>query len=322
MSEDTILREVDDELRGDRMRMLWRQFGPWLIAAAVVVVLAVAVNEGWRWWQTSTAARSSDQFYAALELAEAGDIAGAQGALNEVIASGSGNYPLLARFRQASLLARDGKATEAVAAYDALASTSTHQRIRELALVYAANLLVDSAAVGAVQQRVGGLATPDNPLRNAAREAIGLTQYKAGDLEAAMETFQAILVDPLASNDARSRVQLYLGQLTAEGAGAEQIVPVPAEAAPAPADTPALPGIPDSMMMAPAEAPAMAPAPVSETPAPPAQPAPDAPPAPASATPQPAPATPPSDPGPAEVPAATTPAPAADTPPPPPAPGG
>lgn len=218
MSNETIFREVDEELRGDRMRALWRRFGPYVIGGAVAIVLVVAVNEGWKWWQTSTAARSSDQYYAALELAEAGDIAAAQTALDGVAAEAGGGYATLARFRQASLLAKDGKTAEAVAAYDALATAETNARLRELALVLAANLLVDGGDVAAVQQRVGGLLTPNNPMHNAAREAVGLTQYRAGELDAALATFQEILADPLAQQDQRRRVQLYAAQLVALGA--------------------------------------------------------------------------------------------------------
>ena len=88
MSNDTLIREVDDELRGDRMRALWKRFGPYVIGAAVAIVLIVAVNEGWSWWQNSNAARSSDQFYSALELAEGTDVAAAQAALDKVAAEG------------------------------------------------------------------------------------------------------------------------------------------------------------------------------------------------------------------------------------------
>jgi hypothetical protein len=218
MSEQTIFREVDEELRGDRMRTFWRRFGPWIIGAAVLVVLAVAANEGWRWWQGNNAAHSSDQFYAALEAAQKNDLAGAQKALDEVIASGTGGYPTLARFREAALLAQKGDTQGAVAAYDALATGESNPQLRELALLFAANLLVDGGDVAAVEQRVGGFGAPDDPMRNAAREAIGLTQFKAGDLDAALQTFTDIANDPLAGSDQEQRMRIYMAQLTAMGA--------------------------------------------------------------------------------------------------------
>lgn len=220
MSNDTIFREVDEELRGDRLRAVWRRIGPFVIGGAIAIVLVVAVNEGWTWWQNSNAARSSDQFYAALELAEAGDVEAAQAALNDVVAQGTGGYPALARFRQASLLAADGKTAEAVSAYDAIATAETNARLREMALVLAAYLLVDGGDVAAVQQRVGGLTSPQSALRNPAREAIGLTQYKAGDLEAAIATFTEILADPQVGQELRGRVEIFVAQLRSMGAGA------------------------------------------------------------------------------------------------------
>jgi hypothetical protein len=265
MSNETIFREVDEELRGDRMRAIWRRFGPYVIGGAVAVVLVVAANQGWTWWQESNAARSSDQFYAALEQAEAGDIAGAQTALNDVVAQGTGGYPTLARFRQASLLARDGKVAEAVAAYDALATAETNPRLRELALVLAGYLLVDGGDVAAVLQRVGGLAVPENPMRNAAREAIGLTQYKAGDLNGAMATLEEVLNDPLSGQEVRSRVQIYVAQLVALGAtGVEDEAAAEVPAAEAPAMQEEAPAM---MEAAPAEEAPAAGAPATETPA-------------------------------------------------------
>jgi hypothetical protein len=151
-------------------------------------------------------------------VADGSDIAAAQKDLDEVIAQGSGAYPALAQFREASLLAQQGKIDEAVAAYDGLATNQSSPYLRELALVMGANLLIDKGDVQAVEQRVGGSIVPDSPMRNAAREVMGLTQYKAGDLDAAMTTFQAIIDDPLASRDLQSRVQIYIQQLLAEGA--------------------------------------------------------------------------------------------------------
>lgn len=218
MSNDVLIREVDEELRRDRMRNFWRQFGPWVIGGAVAVVLGVAGYEGWMWFTKNQAAKSSDQFYAAVQLADGTDFAAAKTALDGVIAQGSGGYPMLAQFREASLLAAQGKTDEAVAAYDALGSTVANTHLRELALVLAGSLLIDKGDVAAVEQRVGGSLTPASPMRNAAREVMGLVQYKAGKLDDAMKSFQAILDDPSSSRDSQSRVQIYMLQLQAEGA--------------------------------------------------------------------------------------------------------
>jgi hypothetical protein len=226
MSNENIIREIDEELRSDRARNLWRRFGPYVIGAAVAIVLLVAVKEGWDWWRNSNSAQSSDQFYSALQLADGTDAAAAKTALDQVIAANHGGYPTLARFREAALLAKDGKTAESVAAYDALATAESNKHIRELALVLAANLLVDGGDVAQVEQRVGGLAGANSAMRNAAREAIGLVKYKAGDLAGARQSFEDAANDPQASQELRQRLTVYLAQLVAEG-----VAPPPAEAA-------------------------------------------------------------------------------------------
>lgn len=236
MSNDTLLREVDDELRSERMRKLWRQSAPFVIGAAVAVVLLVAGFEGWKWWSDGNSSRSADQFYSAAEIADGTDFAAAKTALDKVIAEGSGLYPVLAQFRQASLMAQQGQTAEAVAAYDSLGNSIQNKHLRELALVMGANLLVDGGDVAAVEQRVSGAIAGESPMRNAAREVLGLVQYKAGQLDAAMITFQEILDDPLASRDLQSLVQIYVQQLLAEGA---KPVQVEAEADDAAVDVPA-----------------------------------------------------------------------------------
>ena len=272
MSQDNIFREVDEELRSDRMRALWRRFAPYILGAAVGVVLLVAINEGWTWYHSNNAAQSSDQLYAAFELVEGGDLAGAQAALDQVIATGSGSYPVLAQFRKAGVLAKAGNVPEAVALYDSLANSQSNPRLRELALVLAGTLMIDNGTLADVQSRIETIATEGNPLRNAAREAVGLAQYKAGDFAGAQASFEAVLNDPLTQNSTRARMGYYLGQLVAEGAitpepeteaeaAAEAIdtivgdEAVPAEAPAAPAEAPP----------APAEAPPVAPAAPSAT---------------------------------------------------------
>lgn len=275
MSNENIIREIDEELRSDRARNLWRRFGPFVIGAAVAIVLIVAVKEGWDWWQNSNSAQSSDQFYAALQLADGTDAEAAKQALDAVIAANHAGYPTLARFREAALLASQGKTADAVAAYDALSTGQPNAHLRELALVLAANLLVDGGDVAQVEQRVGGLVSPTSAMRNAAREAIGLVKYKAGDLAGARQSFEDAANDPQASQELRTRINIYLAQLTAEGVAAPAaeaaadtpVVVDPATAAPAETsvgDAPALDTAPPALEAPAMQAPAMQAAPAME----------------------------------------------------------
>jgi hypothetical protein len=222
MAEDNIFREVDEELRSDRMRALWRRIAPFVIGAAVAIVAVVAVNEGWAWHTNSQAARSSEELYAALDSADGDDLAAAQAELDALAANGSGGYPVLAEFAKASLLAKSGDTAGAVAAYDALANAQSNVRLRELALLHAAQILVDTGALADVEARIGTIASDDNPMRRVARELIGLAQVKAGDNEAAKASFEAVLNDPLAQEGIRNRVAYYLAQMTSAGLIAEE----------------------------------------------------------------------------------------------------
>lgn len=273
MAQDNIFREVDEELRSDRMRSFWRRFAPYIIGAAVLVVVGVAANEGWTWYHATNAAKSSDELYAAFDLADGGDIAAAQAQLTTLIADGSGSYPMLAQFKQAGLLAKDGKVTEAVAAYDALAVTLSNQHLRELALVLAGTLMVDAGTLADVQARVETIATDGNPLRNAAREAMGLAQYKAGQFDAAQASFEAVLNDPMTQSSTRNRMGYYIAAMLSEGA----IKPAPVDQAAqdaAAAVQDIIGGDAAVTSTAPATAPVVTPAPAepAAVPAPPAAP--------------------------------------------------
>ena len=267
MSEDNILREVDEELRSDRMRALWRRFAPFVLAAAIGVVVIVAANEAWTWYHSNNSAQSSDELYAAFDDIEGNDLAAAQTQLDTLISNGTGSYPVLAQFRKAGVLAKDGKVTEAVAAYDELANTQSNPRLRELALVLAGNLLVDTGSLADVQARVETIATEGNPLRNAAREALGLAQYKAGDFTAAQASFEAVINDPLSQTATRNRMGYYVAQLLAEGAVPPAPVVDEAEAAATAIDELVTDETPAAVTPEAAPAPEATPAATPETPA-------------------------------------------------------
>lgn len=232
MSDDSFIREVDEELRQDRAKALWTRFGPLLIGAAVAVVLATA---GWRYYEYSReqkAGASGDRFLAALEMIRGGKKDEALKALQELEKDGYGSYPVLARFRVATLLAENGDAKGAVAAFDAIAADNgVDIGLRDMAKLRAGLLLVDNGTYDEVTARVGTLATDTNPLRHSAREALGLSAWKENRHADAFKVFERITLDPATPPNVAQRARTMIELM--RGSGDVPATPAPA-AAPAP----------------------------------------------------------------------------------------
>lgn len=206
-----IFREVDEDIRRERYKRLWDRFGPYVIALAVLIVVATAGWRLWEYWQERQAQATGDRFVAALALADEGNHAAAEEALNAIAGDGSGSYPLLARFRAASEKASAGDSEGAVAEFDAVAqSTGTPALLRDLARLRAAFILIETVTVADLEERIGDLAAVGNPWRHSAREVLALAAWRNGDTATARKYFEEIIADQEKPADLESRAQFML----------------------------------------------------------------------------------------------------------------
>ncbi|TCD13415.1 tetratricopeptide repeat protein [Oricola cellulosilytica] len=222
MSDDSFIREVEEELRSDRLQSIWKRYGPFVIGAAVAIVLATAGYRAWEYYTDSRASASGDRFLAALNDAGEGNTEAALAELRSLEQDGYGAYPVLARMRAATLLQQQGDAAGAVAAFDEVAADgSAPDAIRDIARIRAAYILVDSGSASDVAERAEPLASDSHPMRHAAREALGLAAWKEERLADAKALFQQILDDPAAPRNTMQRASLMLDLITATGKVAE-----------------------------------------------------------------------------------------------------
>ncbi len=218
MSDDSFVREVDEELRQDRFNALWRQYRVFIIGGAVLIVALTGGWRGYEYWTESRANRSGDQFLQALQLSEAGDTDGAQEILDQLQKDGYGAYPVLARFRAAAVMAKAGNDDAAVSAFDAVANDPSIPKVmQDVASLRAALLLVDGGTFEDVAQRVQPLNNELSPLRHSAREALGLSAWKTGKSAEALALFEQIIADDTAPANLRQRAGLMAELLRGSG---------------------------------------------------------------------------------------------------------
>ncbi|TPK76645.1 tetratricopeptide repeat protein [Mesorhizobium sp. B2-4-18] len=209
MSDDSFIREVNDEMRREQAQKLWDRFGPALLVIAVLVVLGTAAFVGYRYWDETRANRSGDAFSQALKLANDGKNDDALAALDQLEKDGYGAYPLLARMRAATVKANKGDVDGAVKDFDDVAAdTAIPQGLRDMARLRAAFLLVDHGSFADVSSRVEALTSDTNTLRHSAREALGLAAWKEGKTQDALKLFDQIAADDGAPRNTRERATL------------------------------------------------------------------------------------------------------------------
>ena len=212
-----IFQEVDEEVRREQFQKLWERYQAYVIAAAILVVLAVA---GWRaydWWETKKSAEAGSAFEQAITLSTQGKHAEAEAAFSKIATDTTTTYRTLSLVRAAAELAQtDPKA--AVAAYDKIAANSSiSSEMRDLAGLRAGALLMDSGTFSEARQRLEPLAAADHTFKHTARELLALAAWRAGDTTAAKHWIETIDTDPGTPPDERNRMEMLGALMASEG---------------------------------------------------------------------------------------------------------
>ncbi|MGI9512539.1 MAG: tetratricopeptide repeat protein [Anderseniella sp.] len=214
MSDDGLFREVDEEVRRDKLTQIWNRFGTLIVAGCIGIIVLVGSYKGWQYWQAQLAEKAGMEWYNAITLSAAGKTAEADAAFDEITKSGHKGYSVLARLSQAARIGQDGNKAEAVKIYDGVtADGAVDQPLRDLARVRAAYLLVDTDSVADLSSRLSGLDSENSSWRHAVREILALAHVRASDFKAADEQLKLILADPATPAALRARTVLVSAQI-------------------------------------------------------------------------------------------------------------
>ena len=208
-----IFDEVDEDLRADKARALAKRYGGMVAAIALVIVLAAAAWQGWRWWQGRQELAVATQYIAAQTAADV-HAPNAQALLEQVGRTAPSGYQALARLRLAAARADAGDLAGAVAIWDGLANdNSIDPLLRDVATMSAALRQVDTADPATLQARLKPLAAPDNPWHAIASEQLALLDLRQGHTDAARSALRLLSQDTTAPNGVRNRAGGLLARL-------------------------------------------------------------------------------------------------------------
>ncbi len=231
---DSFVQEVDESLRQDRVLAMLKKYGPWLLGVFVVFIIAVLGWQIWRDQQVNAARAESEQFTAALEMVQAGNLDGAKAEFERLSNRGPAAYRAMAQMQRAAILQAQGDLDGAIAGFDAAAERANDPIMRQTAQLRAAYIAAETQDFAALQTRLQPLIDADNRLSYLARELLAVQAWKAGQLDVARDQLENLSLAFDAPEAVRQRAQVALAVIgpapqSAPADGATTTAPAPSE---------------------------------------------------------------------------------------------
>ena len=218
---ETFVREVDDNIRRDRIRDFLKDHGG-LVAAAVVLFLAA--SGGFIWYQQHKQQRAEAQVEQLAEIYKdigVGNTTKAPAQLDELSKSSSDGIRATAMFTRAALAVQQSDNKLALATYKKIAEDSSFpEPYRNAALLRQTALEFDQLQPQQVIARLEPLAKPGNPWFGSAGEMTALALVKQGKRQQAGQLFAAIAKDTSVPDTVRDRSIQIAGSLGADASAA------------------------------------------------------------------------------------------------------
>lgn len=211
---ETFLREVDEELRKERVSDFVARYG-WALVAGLVLLLA-AIG-GWIWWQArqeKAAAAQGETLLNALDSMESGSRAAAAPKIAELAESDIAGYRAAALFARANSEIEQGNAAAAIATLRGIAANEAFDEpYRQAALIRQTGIEFDRLTPQAVIGRLRPLARPGGPWFGAAGEMIAIAHLRMRRPDLAGPLFGQIARDETVPASIRTRAVQMAGSL-------------------------------------------------------------------------------------------------------------
>jgi hypothetical protein len=213
-SDETFLREVDENLRRDQLHDLARKYGSWLIAALVLFLAAVG---GWLYWQDrqrKAGAEDSEVLSQIYTDIGSGKMATVPKRLDTLAGDGKGAVRASALFTGAAVALEKNDRATATAKYNEIANDDDLAApYRDLGLIRATSLQFDALKPEQVIARMEPMAKPGNPWFGSAGELTAMAMIKQGKKSEAGRLFAAIAADRQVPDSIRARAVQIAGTL-------------------------------------------------------------------------------------------------------------
>ena len=213
---DDIFKEVDEELREERLTKIWKRIGPYVVGILSGAIIITSAVIGYREYDETQRQNWGVQFAEAMNLSEEGNWQESLDLFETLTEKTNLGYKTLSLFQAASLYAKNGNKEKALEIYQSLENKALDENFRDLATLMLIYLQFDNADPEILEKRIEELASKGNPWYYNAVELKGFLFAKQKNKEKQIEIFNILSKDNKAPEGVRTRANDMLAILGEE----------------------------------------------------------------------------------------------------------
>ena len=213
---DDIFKEVDEELREERLTKIWKRIGPYVVGILSGAIIITSAVIGYREYDETQRQNWGVQFAEAMNLSEEGNWQESLDLFETLTEKTNLGYKTLSLFQAASLYAKNDNKEKALEIYQSLESEALDENFRDLATLMLIYLQFDNADPEILEKRIEKLASKGNPWYYNAVELKGFLFAKQKNKEKQIEIFNILSKDNKAPEGVRTRANDMLAILGEE----------------------------------------------------------------------------------------------------------
>ncbi|HEY4116179.1 MAG TPA: tetratricopeptide repeat protein [Rhizomicrobium sp.] len=231
MSDD-IFREVEEDVRRERLERIWKDYGDYIIAGASLLVIAAAGYRLWLFYDARERAKAANEYAVAQQLLDNGQSQAAAESFGRLAESAPKGYAKISQLQEADALLAAGNKSDAVNLYKKLMDDSD-PILSAVARIRLAWATVDDSSRTDIANLLAPVAAASSPWHSPAGEVLAYADYRGGAIKVAIAEYKHVAGDTNAPPGVRERSHAMAVFLDAGGERNAGTVPMPAPAAPA-----------------------------------------------------------------------------------------
>jgi hypothetical protein len=219
-----IFREVEEDVRKEKLEKFWKAYGDYIIVLGALIILGVAGFEFWQRYQANQRDKASIAFQAAQRITDPRRAAEVFADLAKTAPNG---YRLLSRVEQADSMLAAGQLQTAIDLYKEIANDDKGGA-GSVARLRAGWAMADNSSRADLQAWLAPLQTPSSAWKPMADEILAYSDYRDHNIAKAAQEFDALANDPAAPGALQGRARAMVAFLKQGGDKNFGTVPPPA----------------------------------------------------------------------------------------------